>query len=186
MQILAILGSRNPEGQTARATDALLNAAVGDGATVAKVFLPTVNMERCRQCDERGWGKCRSEGRCVIEDDFPAVTGKARNADVVVFATPVYFSDLSESLRAYLDRLRRITRHENGKKDIEGKPAIGIAVAGGGGGGAPECIQGMERILQTCGMDVLDMVPVRRQNLDLKCQVLETTGRWLVAQLTRA
>lgn len=185
MQIIAILGSRNPEGQTARATDALLNAAAHDGATVEKVFLPTCNMERCRQCDEHGWGTCRSEGQCVIEDDFAVVTEKARSADVVVFATPVYFSDFSESLRAYLDRLRRITRHDNGKKGIEAKPALGIAVAGGGGGGAQACIQSMEKVLQTCDMDVLDMVPVRRQNLDLKCQVLEVTGRWLVAQLVR-
>ena len=122
----------------------------------------------------------------MIEDDFPVVIEKARNADVVVFAVPVYFSDLSESLRAYLGRLRRITRHDNGKKNIEGKPAIGIAVAGGGGSGAPACIQSMVKFLQRCGLDILDMVPVRRQNLDLKCQVLEVTGRWLVAQLTRA
>ena len=165
MQILAILGSRNPEGQTARATDALLNSAGGDGVTVERVFLPSCNMERCRQCDEQGWGTCRSEGQCVIEDDFPVVTEKARNADAMVFATPVYFSDVSESLRAYLDRLRRITRHDNGRKSIERKPAIGIAVAGESGNGAPTCIQSLERLLQGCGMDVLDMIPVRRQNL---------------------
>ena len=56
-------------------------------------------------------------------------------------------------------------------------------MAGGGGGGAPACSAELVRILQTCGFDVLDMVAVRRQNLDLKTQVLELTGRWLVGAI---
>jgi hypothetical protein len=39
----------------------------------------------------------------------------------------------------------------------------------------------LEKVLSTCGFAVFDMVPVRRQNLDLKLQVLEATGRWLAA-----
>ncbi len=183
MHIFAMLGSRNPEGRTAQATDALLKGAQSNGTTAEKVFLPAVQLERCRQCDEHGWGLCRSEGRCVIQDDdFAELTSKLRGADLVVLATPVYFSDLSESMKCYLDRLRRVTRHENGRKGVEGKPVVGIAMAGGGGGGAPACIRNMEKTLQNCGMDVLDMVLVRRQNLDLKCEVLEVTGKWLAAQ----
>ena len=99
--------------------------------------------------------------------------------DVAVFATPVYFGDLSESLRAFLDRLRRITRHESAKRGIENKPAIGICVAGGGGGGAPSCAVSLEKILTTCGFDLLDIVPVRRQNLEMKLAVLREIGQWL-------
>jgi multimeric flavodoxin WrbA len=138
-----------------------------------------MTIERCRQCDERGWGRCRSEGRCIIEeDDFASVAQKVFEADRVAFATPVYFSDLSESLRAFLDRLRRITRHESAKGRIAGKAAVGICVAGGGGGGAPACTVSLEKVLQNCGFDVVDLVPARRQNLDQKVQVLELTGRW--------
>ena len=110
MKVLGILGSRNPQGQTARATDALLRRATSEGCEVEKVFLPEMTIERCRQCNDDGWGACRAEGRCVIKDDFASVVDRARDADAVVFSTPVYFSDLSESLRALLGRLRRITR----------------------------------------------------------------------------
>jgi len=137
--------------------------------------------ERCRQCEIDGWGICRREGHCIIEDDFPLVVEKINSSDVMVFATPVYFADLSESMRAFLDRLRRICRHDSGRAGIEGKPAVGICVAGGGGGGAPACTVVLEKVLSTCGFAVVDMVPVRRQNLDLKLQVLEATGRWLAA-----
>jgi multimeric flavodoxin WrbA len=179
MKAMVILGSRNPAGQTARAAGALVEGLASEGAEVERVFLPQIQIERCRQCDENGWGTCRSEGRCTIEDDFAGLVDKVRGADAVVVATPVYFGDLSESMRAFLDRLRRIGRHEVGKAGIVQKVAIGVCVAGGGGGGAPNCAVSLERVLNTCGLDVLDMIPVRRQNLDMKVEVLRHTGKWL-------
>jgi len=115
----------------------------------------------------------------VIEDDFASLVDRIKNADAVIFATPVYFGDLSESLRAFLDRLRRICMHECGKDGISGKPAIGICVAGGGGGGAPECTVSLGKVLRTCGFDVVDMIPARRQNLDMKLDILRATAKWL-------
>ena len=179
MKVMVILGSRNPSGQTAKAADALISGITDRGGDAEKAFLPELAIELCRQCDEAGWGICRSEGRCVIEDEFGPLVDSIRGADAVVFATPVYFSDLSESLRAFLDRLRRITRHQAGQSGIVGKRTLGICVAGGGGGGAPPCTVNLEKILTTCGFDVVDMVPVRRQNLQMKCDALVTTGRWL-------
>ena len=179
MEAIILSGSRSPDGQTARAIEALRQGLADAGAESEVAFLPTLEIERCRQCDERGWGTCRQEGHCVIDDDFADLAEQIRAADAAVFATPVYFSDLSESMRAFLDRLRRITRHEIGKQDILGKPAVGLCVAGGGGGGAPACAVSLEKVLGTCGFDVVDMIPARRQNLDMKLEVLRTTGKWL-------
>ena len=184
MNILVILGSRNPEGQTARAAGALLDGVREAGGAGEMAFLPALKTKHCQQCDQAGWGLCRQEGRCVLSDDFADLVDKARQADLVAFANPVYFSDLSESLRAFLDRLRRICRHATGKEGIDGTPAIGICVAGGGGGGAPACCLSLEKVLQTTGFDVVDMVPVRRQNLDFKLSVLSRTGAWLVEGAT--
>jgi len=179
MKFAIILGSRNPDGQTARAAQAVrdgLEAAGGEGKLF---FLPQLEIERCRQCDANGWGTCRSEGQCVIKDDMGSIVDHIRRADAVVFANPVYFGDLSESMRAFTDRLRRICRVQESRGGIEGKPAIGVCVAGGGGGGAPSCTVSLEKVLRTCGFDVVDMVPARRQNLDHKVEILKTTGRWL-------
>ncbi|NLT43119.1 MAG: hypothetical protein GXX93_10635, partial [Anaerolineae bacterium] len=49
------------------------------------------------------------------------------------------------------------------------------------GGGAPNCCVSLERTLSTTGFNLVDMVPVRRQNLVHKTGVLEATGRWLNA-----
>jgi multimeric flavodoxin WrbA len=182
MHILAICGSRNPEGQTARALGAYLAGAVSGGATTDWVRLPSAGIQACRQCDDDGWGECRYGEQCIItEDAFADVTRLLLEADAVVFATPVYFSEPSESLRAYLDRLRRVAWHGLRKRGVEGKRAAGICVAGGGGGGAPHCVDALEFVLQTCGFAVVDMIPVRRQTLDLKLETLGQAGAWFAA-----
>jgi multimeric flavodoxin WrbA len=182
MKIVMISGSNNRQGKTATMAEALLKGAENEGCQCERFFLPEMRIERCRQCNEMGWGECRQKGSCVIEDDFAALVGKIREADAAVFATPVYWGDLSESMRALLDRLRRVTRHESVKSAIDGKPAIGICVAGGSGGGAPFCAESLQKTLTISGFDMKDVVPVKRQNMELKAQVLETTGRWLANQ----
>jgi len=182
MKAILICGSRNPNGQTAQSADAVLKGLAKAGTSAEKVFLPTLKVERCRQCEDNGWGLCRKEGRCIIDDDFSDLIEKMRQADAMVFVTPVYYSDLSESLRAFADRLRRICTHEAGRMCIKGKPVIGVCVAGGGGGGAPACCVSLEKVTTTCGLDVVDMIPVRRQNLQAKLPILELAGQWLTSK----
>ena len=174
-----ISGSRNPEGQTAQAAKAILDGVVIAGGEVASVYLPTLDIQRCRQCNANGWGQCRQEGNCVIEDDFAGLVDQMADADALVFATPVYYSDLSESIRACTDRLRRTCTHPSGRAKVEGKPAVGVCVAGGRGGGAPNCCVSLDKVLKTCRIDVVDMLPVRRQNLEAKKAQLELVGQWL-------
>ena len=182
MNVIMISGSRNPQGKTASMAEAVLRGAAAAGAQCERVFLPTLQIERCRQCNDMGWGDCREKGTCVIEDDFAGLVGKIRQAGAVVFANPVYFGDLSESMRVFLDRLRRTCMHENGKKGIGGKDAVGVCVAGGGGGGAPDCCASLQDILAIIGFNVIDIIPARRQNLDMKTKVLKIVGKWLVTQ----
>ncbi len=179
MKVLEVLGSRNPEGQTARAAGAFAAGASSKGADVEQVFLPGMDIGRCRQCDNEGWGICRIEGRCVNEDEMVDVVEKMTEAHAFAFATPVYFCDVSESMRTFLDRLRRICTQPDGRARIAGKPAVGICVAGGAGGGGPECAVSLEKHLSTSGFDVVDMVPARRQNLQMKLDVLRLTGEWV-------
>ncbi len=181
--VLMILGSRNPDGQTATAAEALADGCRSAGATVDAVYLPQKQLERCRQCDDDGWGLCRRGDSCVIDDDLAPLMEAMSDADLVVVATPVYFGDLSESMKALLDRVRRVAVNRADSNPLVDKPCVGIAVAGGGGGGSFSCLYSLERILQTCGFRIVDQVSVRRQNMELKRQVLRQTGVWLVENL---
>jgi multimeric flavodoxin WrbA len=181
MNALIICGSRNRKGQTAQAVQALADGiAQADGACDT-VFLPELTLERCRQCNNDGWGTCRSEGKCAIADDFAKTVDRLSAAGAVAFVTPVYFGDLSESMKAFADRLRRTCRHESAKKKVEGKRCVGVCVAGGGGGGAPNCCVSLERVLGACGFDMVDLVPVRRQNLAAKVELLKRVGASLAS-----
>jgi NAD(P)H-dependent FMN reductase len=192
MRILIVSGSRNPEGRTAGLIKALRRGIARAGGDSECLFLPHMEIERCRQCNDDGWGICLSEKRCIIvEDDFTSVVEKINVSDAVVFATPVYYNDLSESMKAFLDRLRRtrtgiltpstsnIPRPFNPE---EGTLALGMCYAGGSGNGATFCCMNLERILQFCGFDVVDMIPVRRQNMEAKLPMLELVGEWLVTK----
>jgi multimeric flavodoxin WrbA len=188
MRIVMLSGSRAAAsaealGTTQRVAEALLAGAGAAGAEVERFFLPDLHLERCRQCDPNGWGLCRREGRCVIEDDLATISARLRAADAIVVATPVYYGDLSESTRATLDRLRRVAAHAADHLGLPGKPAVGITVTGGSGNGSVTAAVSLERALATCGFEILDIIPVRIQNLPVKVQVLPHVGRWLVETL---
>ena len=183
MHALVISGSKNPEGRTALCGNSIRKGFEKAGGTSEIVFLPNLSLERCRQCNQDGWGVCRDEGRCVIEDDFAPLVEKLKAADVAVFMSLVYLRDLSESIRGFLDRLRRISFRQN-PRPMQGKPTVLLALAGGGGGGAPATSVNLENMVQMCAFDVVDVINVRRQNIELKVPMLETTGEWLATKPT--
>ncbi len=189
MNVLFISGSRNREGQTARIIKAVQKGIADGKGNSEVIFLTELNLERCRQCDPDGWGLCRKEGRCIIDDDLASVIAKVKAADALVFANPVYFGDLSESMRCFTDRFRR-TLFKPGAAPRPGFPmgggtsTIGISYAGGSGNGTVSSSATLERVLQTCGLDVVDMIQVRRQNIDIKIPMLEMVGKWLTTKPT--
>ena len=181
VKILCISGSRDRNGRTAGAVNAIIKGAEKAGAETECFFLPELGLQHCRQCDANGWGPCRREGHCVVEDNFQMLVDKIHTSDVVVFATPVYFRDLSESMKAFLDRLRRISAF-NPDPITKGISAAGLSMAGGGGGGATSACMNLESTLQMCRFDVIDMIPIRRQNFDIKLPILELIGEWLATK----
>lgn len=192
MHILVLSGSRNRKGQTARAINSICKGASAGGATNEVIFLPELKLERCRQCDASGNGSCTFEGHCIIEDDFPTIVDKVNAADAIVFANPVYFGDLTESMRGFLDRYRRICFHPimaGGESSAATArpsiPTVILCYAGGmSGNGTTSCAANMNVILQMCGFDIVDVILARRQNLDVKIPMLELTGKWLATKPT--
>ena len=47
---------------------------------------------------------CVKTGKCVIPDDAPTITAKMHDADVLVFATPIYYYEMSGQMKTLLDR----------------------------------------------------------------------------------
>lgn len=177
MKVIAIQASPNQDGLTSRLAQAVLKGARNKGAETELIHLNELKLKSCTACNN-GWGKCRDEGICILEDDFQKLTYKITKYDVLVFATPVYWHDLSESAKIFLDRLRRCETGV-GFKTLTGKKAIGIASAGGSGSGAVRALYNLEAYLRRLGFVIFDMVPVTRFSKDHKLEMLEKAGRRL-------
>lgn len=72
-------------------------AAVGHEATW--LSLKDKEIHFCKGCLA-----CQNLGKCVIRDDMDEMIGQVRDADVIVFATPVYYYGMSGQLKTFLDR----------------------------------------------------------------------------------
>lgn len=84
---------------TDRLTDSVLKGLSDKGAAVDKIYLADLSIKPCRGCLA-----CQKKGKCVIEDDFRALADKFCEADIAVFSSPTYFSNVSSSAKAFFDR----------------------------------------------------------------------------------
>ncbi len=69
------------------------------GHDVEFVTLKDKNMAFCKGCMA-----CQKLGRCVINDDAIEITEKMKNADVIVWATPIYYYEMSGQMKTLIDR----------------------------------------------------------------------------------
>ena len=98
-------------------SEALANAfaegarAAGHEAEVISLRGRTVNF--CRGCFV-----CQEKLRCVIRDDADEICQKALQADVLVFATPIYYYEMSGQLKTLLDRLNPLFPSDYAFRDV--------------------------------------------------------------------
>lgn len=177
MKCIAIQSSPNLEGLTSSLVQAVLRGFEAVGGETELIHLNGMDIKPCIAC-EGGWGECR-DGDCILEDDFESIRQKIQRADAFVFATPVYFGDLSESAKRFLDRLRRCEAFSK-RGTCKGKRAIGIASAGGSGHGAVKALYNLEDYLRRIGFEAFDLVPVTKFSKDHKIPMLEAAGGRLV------
>lgn len=182
MKVVCIQSSPNSDGLTSQSAQAVLEGVKGEGAEAELIHLNKLRIESCRAHDN-GWGPCRSKGRCSIGDDFQSLREKINRADALVFSTPVYFGDLSESAKRLLDRWRRCELKNRETSPLRGKPAIGIAAAGGSGGGAVSALLSLEDYLSWLQFDIFDLVNVTRKSKGHKLEMMKAAGKRMAKSL---
>ena len=83
----------------------MLAAAFARGAQAAGHDVETMHLREKKYGFCRGCFACLKRGSCVLQDDAAEIVAKAHDADVLVFATPVYYYSVSGQLKTMLDRL---------------------------------------------------------------------------------
>ena len=80
--------------------DQFVEGAKAAGNEVEKISLVGKNIQFCKGCLG-----CQKLGRCVINDDVNDIMAKVLKADVVCWATPIYYYEMSGQMKTLLDRL---------------------------------------------------------------------------------
>jgi multimeric flavodoxin WrbA len=71
------------------------------GAEVELIVLNQLKIAPCIECD-----RCFENGRCAVKDDYPAICDKTLEADAVMLAAPVFFTNVSGWAKAFIDRFQ--------------------------------------------------------------------------------
>ena len=93
--------------------NAFADGARAAGHTVEVISLRGKNIAFCRGCLA-----CQTLGRCVIDDNAVAITEKMQHADVIAFATPIYYYEMSGQLKTLLDRANALFPSDYAFRDI--------------------------------------------------------------------
>ena len=101
MNILAINGSpRTIRSTTRTLASFVLNGAAEAGAEIEMIDLCDFRVTPCTACEA-----CSFNGICVNDDDVPAIVARMKDADGIVFASPVYIDNVSGQMKLFFDRL---------------------------------------------------------------------------------
>lgn len=106
MKIVAINGShRGSKGYTQFLIDKLFEGAESAGADCETIVLAKKKINLCLGC--RVCQKSNHYLKCVYDekDDIQEIFAKMREADILIFATPIYIFNLSGLMKIFLDRI---------------------------------------------------------------------------------
>ncbi len=102
MKVLVFNGSPRSNGNTSALLHELTRGALEVGAEVDQIIAHQANISYCTGCL-----KCNLVRRCVIRnDEWPQLSQKILDSNVLVFGSPVYFHHLSAPMKKILDRFR--------------------------------------------------------------------------------
>ncbi len=101
-KILAFNGSPRSSGNSARLLERFMAGAYRKGTDTEIVSPYQLNIKPCTGCL-----RCNILGKCSLrDDDWAVLSEKILAAEVLVFATPVYFHHLPATLKMVIDRFR--------------------------------------------------------------------------------
>jgi len=134
MKVIGILGSPHKDGGSAQLLLSALKGAEREGAKVELLSVYDGEIKPCVGCVQDEEATCKFP--CIFDDYGKVLLEKIREADGVIFATPVYWFGPSGQLKNLIDRM---TALENmvvfGEPSyLEGKVVGAIAVGADDGG----------------------------------------------------
>lgn len=108
MKVVAFNGSARKDGNTAILLNTVLDEIKREGIDTELIQLSGKVLQGCIACY-----KCfdNKNGRCAVEkDEMNLLIGKMREADGILLGSPTYFSDVSATMKAVIERCGMVAR----------------------------------------------------------------------------
>ncbi|MCM1114991.1 MAG: flavodoxin family protein [Clostridium sp.] len=102
-RVTVLLTSLRKNSNSETLAKSFAKGAEDAGNDVEFISLAGKNIAFCTGCLA-----CQKMGSCVIKDDANKITEKVLNADVVVFATPIYYYEMAGQMKTLIDRMNSI------------------------------------------------------------------------------
>ena len=83
--------------------DKFVEGAKAAGNDVEKISLAGKDIQFCKGCFA-----CQKLSRCIIKDDVNDILAKVVEADVVCWATPIYYYEMSGQMKTLIDRMNAL------------------------------------------------------------------------------
>ncbi len=99
MKTVILFGSPRRDGNTRLMTDAFGSVIKTRETDVRLLYLNDMNIRPCQACLA-----CSEDGVCKINDDMRDISKYIMESDLVVYATPTYWSAPSAQLKLVMDR----------------------------------------------------------------------------------
>lgn len=112
-KVLVITSSFRKGGNSDSLAEAFAKGAKESGNEVEVISLADKDIGFCKGCLA-----CLKTQRCVINDDAVEITEKMKDADVIAFATPIYYYSVCGQLKTMLDRANALYTSEYKFRDI--------------------------------------------------------------------
>mgnify|MGYP005762896261 FL=1 len=106
-KILIVQGGGRPKGNTAQLVQAFAEGAKDAGHTVETVSLLKQEVKGCLGCNACRYGK-----PCIQKDSFNEMVPRILEADLIVFASPLYFWTVSSKIKAFIERFYCIAQED--------------------------------------------------------------------------
>ena len=154
--VLVLMGSPRKSGNSAIMAEHLANGAMSAGAHVETLYINGMDINPCTGCNE-----CQGEDAngCVIEDAMQDVYPKLKEADSIVFASPIYWFSVTAQLKTVIDRIYAVG---GGDKNILSGKDFGVLLVYADSdpftSGATNALRMFQDISAYLGTTIVDMV----------------------------
>jgi len=104
VKILSVLGSPRKDGNTAEMLKTYIEGVKtkNQDVDITTVYPSEEDIRPCMGCNACKGGSPKA---CIIDDDMKKYYDELNKADIIIFATPVYWFTMSSQMKTFIDRM---------------------------------------------------------------------------------